>query len=132
MREQKLDRWPVIGSTDHAASPIAIMLDKAFLFQETGETSEVVLEHNRRQAPNPTLIMAMGVDLLARSEKVILLLNYDNPAPVPPGYGLKVLYRGMPALMFDESYRIYELTRSETPPPQAAVAPVVPAAAAAN
>ena len=126
MREQNLARYPVIGSTDHAASPIAIMLDRAFLFQETGETSQVVLEHNRRQAPNPLAIMAMGVELLTRSEKVILLLGYDNPAPVPPGYALKLVYRGMPALMYDESYRIYELTRSDTPPPQAAADPVQP------
>lgn len=119
MKEHKLELLPVIGSTDHAASPIAIMLDKPFLFQETGETSQVVLEHNRRQAPNPVLIMAMGVDLLTRSDKVILLLNYDNPAPVPPGYTLKLLYRGPPALMYDESYRIYELTK-DSPGPQAA------------
>ena len=77
-------------------------------------------------APNPLAIMAMGVELLTRSEKVILLLGYDNPAPVPPGYALKLVYRGMPALMYDESYRIYELTRSDTPPPQAAADPVQP------
>jgi len=120
MRDNHLQSLPVIGSTDHASSPIAIMLDVPFLFQETGETSQVVLEHNRRQVPNPLLIMAMAVDLLTRTDKVLLLLNYDNPAPVPAGYEAKLLYRGQAALMYDESYRIYELTHSAPPPPPAA------------
>jgi len=121
LRDNNLQHVAIIGSTDHASSPIAIMLDTPFLFQETGETHQVVLEHNRRQPPNPMLIMSMAVELLTRTDRVLLLLNYDNPSLVPPGYELKLLYRGQPALMYDESYRIYELKRSAPPPPQAAL-----------
>jgi hypothetical protein len=48
-----------------------------------------------------------------------MLVNYENPVAVPDGYRIRLLYRGEPALMYDESYRIYEITRQAP----AAVAP---------
>jgi hypothetical protein len=120
--EHKLDRLPMVGSTDHATSPIAIMLDRPILFQESGETHQVVLEHNRRQPPNVYQIMNHGTDLARRSGKSLLILNYDNPVPVPEGFRIKLLYRGSAALMYDESYRIYELSHlREEPQTQAAI-----------
>lgn len=111
MVEHGLARMPVIGSSDHATSPIAIMLDRPFLYQESGETHQVVLEHNRRLPPNVYSIMAYAVELAQPAGSALMVLNYDNPVEVPEGYRLRLLYRGEPALMYDESYRIYELAR---------------------
>jgi len=109
--EHDLDRLPAIGSSDHATSPIAIMLDRPFLYQESAETHQVVLEHNRRVPPNVYTIMAYAVELAERAGRALMILNYDNPVAAPEGYTLRLWYRGVPALMYDESYRIYELTR---------------------
>lgn len=109
----KLDQLPAVGSTDHATSPIAIMLDRPILFQESGETHQVVLEHNRRQVPNVYEIMSYGTELARTHGKALMILNYDNPVPVPNGFSMKLLYRGSAALMYDESYRIYQIERSD-------------------
>ena len=108
-----LDQLPAVGSTDHATSPIAIMLDRPILFQESGETHQVVLEHNRRQTPNAYQIMNYGAELARTHGKALMILNYDNPVPVPAGLSLKLLYRGTSALMYDESYRIYQIEQSD-------------------
>lgn len=118
--DKKLDQMPAVGSTDHATSPIAIMLDRPILFQESGETHQVVLEHNRRQPPNVYAIMNHGTQLATRHGKALMILNYDNPVPVPNGYNMRLLYRGDVALMYDESYRIYEIAKSEEAPQQRA------------
>jgi len=119
----KLDRLAMVGSTDHATSPIAIMLDRPILFQESGETHQVVLEHNRRQPPNMYQIMNMGVELARRNGTALMILNYDNPVAVPEGFNMRLLYRGEAALMYDESYRIYELARVDASGQTQAVAP---------
>jgi hypothetical protein len=100
------------------------MLDRPILYQESGETHQVVLEHNRRQPPNVYQIVNYAVDLASRSGTALMLINYENPVPMPEGYSIRLLYRGEPALMYDESYLIYEVRRvtpaqGETP----AVAP---------
>jgi hypothetical protein len=123
----KLDQMPAIGSTDHATSPIAIMLDRPMLFQESGETHQVVLEHNRRQTPNVYQIMTYGTELARTRGKALMILNYDNPVPVPTGFSLKLLYRGSAALMYDESYRIYQIERTEEATEKQASAPTPPA-----
>jgi len=122
----KLDQMPAIGSTDHATSPIAIMLDRPMLFQESGETHQVVLEHNRRQTPNVYQIMTYGAELARTRGKALMILNYDNPVAVPTGFSLKLLYRGSAALMYDESYRIYQIERREDATEKQAAAPSVP------
>lgn len=121
----KLDQMPAVGSTDHATSPIAIMLDRPILFQESGETHQVVLEHNRRQTPNVYQIMSYGTELARTHGKALMILNYDNPVPVPSGFSMRLLYRGTAALMYDESYRIYVLENTDAAPEKQAAAPSV-------
>jgi hypothetical protein len=40
--------------------------------------------------------------------------------PIPEGFSVRELYHGGPALMFDESYHIYEITHQATQPTAAA------------
>ena len=114
--ENKLDQLPAVGSTDHATSPIAIMLDRPILFQESVETHQVVLEHNRRLPPNMYAILNLGVDLARRYGKALMILNYDNTLALPEGFSSRLVYRGDAALMYDESYRIYVVTREAEAP----------------
>ena len=51
----------------------------------------------------------------------------QKPRPaMPSGFSLKLLYRGSAALMYDESYRIYQIERTEEATEKQASAPSVP------
>jgi hypothetical protein len=118
MRENHLDKRALIGSNDHAASAVAIALDVPMLFQETGETAEVVLEHNRRAPVDPRAVVFMASQLAMNKGKgsAIMVLDYDLAVPAPAGFSIRELYHGPPALMFDESYHIYEIKREASEP----------------
>jgi hypothetical protein len=46
----------------------------------------------------------------------IMVLDYDLAVPAPAGFSIRELYHGPPALMFDESYHIYEIKREASEP----------------
>jgi hypothetical protein len=109
MRLQHLTEGPIVGSNDHSSSAVAIVLDRAFLFQETGETSDVVVEHNRRTPADGTRTLMLAMDLARKSGSALIVSNYDLIMSVPEGFTITILYRGPPAIVFDESYRVYRV-----------------------
>jgi hypothetical protein len=109
MRLQHLTEGPIIGSNDHSSSAVAILLDRPFLFQETLETSDVVVEHNRRTPADGTRTLLLAVEAARTSGSALIVANYDLITIVPENFSIEILYRGPPAIVFDEAYRIYRV-----------------------
>jgi hypothetical protein len=116
IRDHHLEQLPIVGSSDHSASPVAIALDRPVWLLGTGETSDVVVEHNRLRSTDESRVLEVAGKLAAHapSRSALLLLNHDLHVLPMRGVATKLLYRGPPAIMFDEVYRIYEL-RLEPP-----------------
>jgi hypothetical protein len=68
--------------------------------------------------------MASELAMTKGHGSAIMVLDYDMGVPAPERFSVRELYHGGPALMFDESYHIYEIKHEDTQPTAAAdVAP---------
>jgi hypothetical protein len=121
IRNHHLEQRPIVADDDHATSAIAIVLDRSFLFPRTGETSDVVVEHNRLLHVDSARIMDAAAEL-ARSAggSALIVVNYELETRPRLGLVTTLLYRGGAAIMFDESFLIYgvEAKPLESSPPK--------------
>ena len=110
IRGQHLESLPVVANSDAPGAAVAAVLRKPFFYPATGETSDYIIFHNRRGGPSENDVLAEAVRL-ARADKgkALLVLNYDNSAIPPAGVSVKLLHRGAPVLVGDESFRIYSV-----------------------
>jgi hypothetical protein len=124
IRDHHLDRQPMVGDSDHAASPVAVALDRPMWFLGTGETSDVVVEHNRLGSADPRKLLEIAANLArASSGRALLVLNHALNVPARPGVVTTLVYRGPPAIMFDETYHVYQVVLQEPQQPAAGAAP---------
>jgi hypothetical protein len=117
LRINHLEHEPILATYDHAASAIAGLLDRKFMWAETGTESQTVVFHNRRYdfpAEHDILTWAQSV-VQDQGRSVLLILNFDLQESLPT-LATDLLYVTKTALRADETFAIYRVSLQSIPP----------------
>ena len=110
IREHHLLGLPVVGDPDAPTSAVASALDRPFFYPETGETAEAIVWHNRRSSVSREQVLEHARRLARSADGMALIvLNYDLPPGPTPGLTSTLVFHGKPAILVDESFRIYQV-----------------------
>jgi hypothetical protein len=83
----------------------------------TGETSDVVVEHNRQGTADTSQMLRIAEKLARAADgSALLVLDYPLLAEPLPALETRLLYHGSPALVADETFFVY---RADVREPQA-------------
>jgi hypothetical protein len=117
MKAHHLEQRAVVAYTDESTSPLAIVLDRPFLFVGTGETSDVVVAHNRIGTGDHAKVVETAAGIARASGPTLMVVNTALNAAIPSGFASQLLYQSKtPLTMFDEAFWIYELTAPSPKP----------------
>jgi hypothetical protein len=111
LRANHLEEEPILATYDHAASAIAGLLDRWFLWAETGTESQTVVFHNRRYdfpAEHDILTWAQST-VQERGRPVLLILNFDLKESLPT-LKTDLLFLTKTSLRADETFSIYRVS----------------------
>jgi hypothetical protein len=109
IKAHHLNDRPVVADGDEPSTPVAVILDRPFLFLTTGETTDVTVFHNRRQGVSQADVLA-AADRLARAHggTALIVSTYDIMER-RAGLDVTLLHRCRPGAVWDESVRIYDV-----------------------
>lgn len=110
IKEHHLENVPVVADDDVTVFPIAVMLDRPFLYPVTGAFGQVPVFHNHRTAvANDALVS--DADRVAREwgGQALLILSSNHGELDPSPRGPKLMGTTGPSIVGDESYRLYEV-----------------------
>jgi hypothetical protein len=124
IRDHDLAWQSMVGASDHSASPVAIALDRPMWLLGTGETTDVVVEHNRLGSADQSKLLQVAASLARESRgRALLVLNYELNVPPIPEVTTELLYSSPPAIMFDETYHVYQVIVQQPDKPAAGASP---------
>jgi hypothetical protein len=108
---RRLDRLPIVGSPDHSAAPVAVLLDRPMLFPESRRRSRFVVWDSRRRSPIDEADILRAARHLGTSEASDVLLVLAGREPAAPE-GTQLLARFAPGAVPDEGYVVVVVPRS--------------------
>jgi hypothetical protein len=110
IRKHHLLGLPVVGDSDATAGAVASALDQPFFYPATDETAEAIVWHGRRSLVSRERVLEHALRLARSADgTALIVLNYDLPPGPTPGLTSKLLFHGGPAIVADESFRIYQV-----------------------
>ena len=114
IREQHIEDLPMVGHSDHAAATVATALDRPMWLLSTGETSDVVVEHNRLGTADTSQVLRVAESLArAAHGSSLLVLNHLLVVEPLPTLEIRLLYQPSPALVADETFFLYRVDLRE-------------------
>ena len=110
IRQRGLQDLPMVADFDDPVTPVAVILDRPFFFPAAGQTTDTTLFRAGRHGSSPAEIVEHA-QRLARTAQgaALLVLNYEIPPMLDAGVITTLIYKGGPAILGDESYRIYDV-----------------------
>jgi hypothetical protein len=117
LRLNHLEDEPIMATYDHAASAIAGLIDRRFLWAETGSESQTVVFHNRRYdfPPEHDILVWSQQMIQERGRPILLILNFDLTESIPT-LRTELLHLTKTALRADETFSIYRVSPQAIPP----------------
>lgn len=108
LKSHGLDKLPVVADVDAPVSPIAIMLNRSFVYPTTGEARQSPVFHNRRGGVSNETLLNTAHDMARDGTgRALVIVNSGRGQIDPLPADTRLVYQSDSAIMYDEAYFVY-------------------------